>query len=533
MFYQEEEINRILICFVCENKMVDPRILPCNNSLCYRCVEIIADTEKKRIKCKLCGKTHDIPEDGFTINLVAKNLLDIKAREVSQPKQIKEFKNLIDSMEKMKESIEQTLKAGDAKIRDHCDKSRNQVQISIEEAHTELDEIHKYFMSDIDQHEEICQEKLKSIQQQENSYFKEILTKSSVFILASIQLLKQFNIEETELAKNLGLAHRFFKLLESTKDKLEKLVFNDCLLKFDKTQFGASSIGKISKQKMELYFLDNVENIRELNLGDRQTLDLQPFKSNNYILLNKINNSLNAVCTDKTGNVLFEKNLTRSMNVEEIVSASIHVSKCKNNFIFLYSVEKHYEKEMNVFKLRSYDQNFNLLAKRRIFFEPCDVKLHGKNFFVLGNSEDDAFCTLDMFNSNLELVESFGQGDPQLPFYFATDQKHGLCISDRYYIVREDREWEDEEGEQKIKIINRESGLVETTIILYEKLDGLQIYLDKFILLFNADSGLLKTYDFRGNLVNEIILDERVKNSIFSILNKELCFANDGKYLII
>ena len=186
---------------------------------------------------------------------------------------------------------------------------------------------------------------------------------------------------------------------------------------------------------------------------------------------------------------------------------------------------------MEVFKLRSYDQHFNLLVKRTVFFPPCDMKLHGENFFVLGNSEDDSFCTLSIFNSNLEIVESFGQDDPQLPFYFASGQKHNLCISD--FIVSEDREWEDEEGEQKIKIINRESGLVETTIILYEKLDGLQIYLDKFILLFNADSGLLKTYDFRGNLVNEIILDERVKNSIFSILNKELCFANDGKYLII
>ena len=159
-------------------------------------------------------------------------------------------------------------------------------------------------MSDIDQHEETCQEKLKSIQQQENSFFEKVLTKSSVFILDSIQLLKLFKIEETELAKNLDHAHRIFKVLESTKHKLERLVFNDCLLKFDKTQFGPSSIGKISKQKMELYFLENIENIRELNLKDRNTLDLQPFKSNNYILLNKINNCLNAVCTDKTGNVL-------------------------------------------------------------------------------------------------------------------------------------------------------------------------------------------------------------------------------------
>jgi hypothetical protein len=97
-----------------------------------------------------------------------------------------------------------------------------------------------------------------------------------------------------------------------------------------------------------------------------------------------------------------------------------------------------------------------LLAKRRALFEPCDVKLHGKSLLVLDNSEDDSFCTLSVFNSNLELIGSFGQGDPQLPFYFASDKKHGICISVSYFIVSEDREWEDEEGEQKIKIINRE-----------------------------------------------------------------------------
>jgi hypothetical protein len=53
MFYQADKIDSILICSVCDNKMVDPRILPCGRSVCHRCVDVIADKEKKRIKLKI------------------------------------------------------------------------------------------------------------------------------------------------------------------------------------------------------------------------------------------------------------------------------------------------------------------------------------------------------------------------------------------------------------------------------------------------------------------------------------------------
>ena len=65
----------------------------------------------------------------------------------------------------MKQSIEVALEAGDAQIRDRCDKTRNDMQLAIEEAKSELDNIHKEFMDEIDEYEKQCQEKFKLIQQ--------------------------------------------------------------------------------------------------------------------------------------------------------------------------------------------------------------------------------------------------------------------------------------------------------------------------------------------------------------------------------
>ena len=68
MFYQADNIDSILICEVCDIKLVDPRLLPCGKSVCHRCVDILADSDKKRIKCQNCGKTHEIPDEGFPKN---------------------------------------------------------------------------------------------------------------------------------------------------------------------------------------------------------------------------------------------------------------------------------------------------------------------------------------------------------------------------------------------------------------------------------------------------------------------------------
>ena len=80
MFYQADAIDGILICKICDNKMVDPRLLPCGRSVCHRCVDLIADTDKKRIKCQNCAKIHVIPDDGFLKNLTIQELLEFEAK---------------------------------------------------------------------------------------------------------------------------------------------------------------------------------------------------------------------------------------------------------------------------------------------------------------------------------------------------------------------------------------------------------------------------------------------------------------------
>ncbi len=111
--------------------------------MCNRCVDAIADTDKKRIKCQNCAKIHEIPDEGFYINRLAQEMLKFEAKEVLRTNHTEEFKKVLDILDKTKQSIESTMECGDVKIRDHCDKVRNDMQLAIEQAHAKLDEFHK------------------------------------------------------------------------------------------------------------------------------------------------------------------------------------------------------------------------------------------------------------------------------------------------------------------------------------------------------------------------------------------------------
>ena len=89
----------------------------------------------------------------------------------------------------------------------------------------------------------------------------------------------------------LGRKNSDFIRLEQIKDGIQKEMFNESLLKFEKQKsFDSNVIGKIVRQNIELYFLENIENMRELDFISKTECTrffplLQPFKSNTFLLL--------------------------------------------------------------------------------------------------------------------------------------------------------------------------------------------------------------------------------------------------------
>ena len=161
MFYDEASINKLIVCKVCDEKLQDPRVLPCGKSICFKCVDILSDTSKTHVKCQHCGKMHDIPHNGFLPNDEIAELARLKANDVKRGKKIEELKKINNSIKAKVAKLETDQRIGDVKIREQYDNVLNNVQQAIEEAHSKLDEFHANFMSYVDGYEKNCQSELK------------------------------------------------------------------------------------------------------------------------------------------------------------------------------------------------------------------------------------------------------------------------------------------------------------------------------------------------------------------------------------
>ena len=102
MFYEEKEIDELIICPYCKNKYKDPRFIECSASFCMPCIELLIKDGENGFKCPICDDFHEKPNNGYFINANLAKLCEIKANEVSRG-------TLADSLKARLDEIRQNL----------------------------------------------------------------------------------------------------------------------------------------------------------------------------------------------------------------------------------------------------------------------------------------------------------------------------------------------------------------------------------------------------------------------------------------
>uniref|UniRef100_A0A0K0DD24 RING-type domain-containing protein n=1 Tax=Angiostrongylus cantonensis TaxID=6313 RepID=A0A0K0DD24_ANGCA len=75
-----EKIEQLLTCPICLDRYKQPRLLPCQHTFCYPCLESYADSLHRTLKCPECRAEHTIPYDGvkaFQPNYTLTGFLEI------------------------------------------------------------------------------------------------------------------------------------------------------------------------------------------------------------------------------------------------------------------------------------------------------------------------------------------------------------------------------------------------------------------------------------------------------------------------
>ena len=138
-----------------------------------------------------------------------------------------------------------------------------------------------------------------------------------------------------------------------------------------------------------------------------------------------------------------------------------------------------------------------------------------------------------MYNQNLEIVQTFGQENVILPFFFSPEIDF-FFVSNKYFIFNETLIHEDDDDNyNRVTIINRSNCLVETSFVIYEDFSQMKLYLDKYLITFDKEICLLKCYNFKGDFLHKMTLDKKFEGSKFCVINKELCFVLDNDIFFI
>lgn len=518
MFYEASQIESLIICKICDQKLEDPRLLPCGRSICNPCIEILLDTDKRRIKCHYCAKIHEVPEDGFVPNLEMANLLEIKPSKAFRGRLASKLKEISNSIQAKVEKIQTDLLTGEAKVRDECDKVRNDVQLAVEEAHLMLDKILERLMNKIDDYEQDCRQNYYKFQKNKDKIEKS-LNEATTFNIKIERLLKQLQLEDSVIRDNLIEAQDILNNLEKTEDKLQLVMFNELFLKFDKNKMGIndSMIGFVKKQQIKLYFVENFSNMKELDLTrklndseSRPFISVYPFVGSSFLFVrNFYNETIYFSIVNDEGNVLSEKVISLRNNIVRVRTTPL----VNNNFFYFATLGIRW-------RLESFNKNLNLISKKYFEFDICFISAGNESVF-LGFSKEESFLYLESYNSNLEPLMVFGQGCRDLPYFFPRTVWK-MLISKKYFVLREPYAL----NGSKITLIRQKNGKVKSSfLVTFQLNDNWTIYLEEFVLLFSDDNMTIFSYNFNGVLIGEFKCNKDLSNFKFS-LNKELYYLN-------
>ncbi len=125
MFYEIDQINEICFCKKCKNLFDVPKVLPCGNAICERCISHIQesfrswDVTKKKLlfDCPICGEGHNLPEYGeFKTDLTIVEILNKRPRDVWRGDRIDLLKRLLNENKELEKNIKTTLDQDDNKL---------------------------------------------------------------------------------------------------------------------------------------------------------------------------------------------------------------------------------------------------------------------------------------------------------------------------------------------------------------------------------------------------------------------------------
>lgn len=241
MFYSSNQIKNLIICQICKNRLVDPRVVYCGRTFCNSC---ITKSDERTFKCPCDEKLHEIPIKGFPPNLTTVFLLEQYPCKVSRGEKAEQLRLRLEKIESEMSFIEKNLDLSQDVIYEHCFSIRDKINLETEAIIQNIQNQRNEMMRMVNVYEKACLDNLTKEADLKNEL--EIgLEEIREFCLKWKKEFDQFDMDESEIAQAIDYSHTYIINLEALLVKLKKYIFCEKIIKFSPSKFKVATVGNI------------------------------------------------------------------------------------------------------------------------------------------------------------------------------------------------------------------------------------------------------------------------------------------------
>lgn len=241
MFYSDSQINNIIICELCKNKLSDPRNVPCGRTFCNDCIIQSSDND---FKCICEKERHEIPEEGFPRALAIANLLNQNPIGVSRGKIVEELMAKLEELINGLNDIQNSYDRSECRIIQHCDSIKNQIDLATETAIQNIQNQRETLLEKVNQHQKECLENLVHESSAKSKLEKSLKEKKDFYENWQIKF-EQHKIDDFEVRNALTTCKNYLRLLSEDHYYLKRYTHNNKIISFDQKTDKIKLIGNL------------------------------------------------------------------------------------------------------------------------------------------------------------------------------------------------------------------------------------------------------------------------------------------------
>jgi hypothetical protein len=235
MFYEENEIKDLLVCKLCHQRLVDPRVLSCGNTVCKGCIDAIYNQQTKGIECLFCLKQHVKPanEIGFPPNELIAKLAQKRPKEVYRGREFQALKDRLDQLNERCDLLGGQFKDIPEKIRDKTTSVRNRIDLVADELVELINTYRNDLIAQVNLYEERCMNTYVNNYLDFNCRLEEFFGQLRLFHNHWSTYLRKPIIDENKMKKIDEHAKSWLDKINKLDSIFRRIAFDDKVLQFE------------------------------------------------------------------------------------------------------------------------------------------------------------------------------------------------------------------------------------------------------------------------------------------------------------